>query len=1441
MSDEAAPKKTDFAEVLKDELKLITIRRAGVRAKAPQPPGSKPAIGPKGSIGTNSAKPVSPDPEKVPEDPQKEARLETLHRHVAGLALSGGGIRSATFALGVLQGLADLKILSRFDYLSTVSGGGYVGGWLAAWLRREGDPLTVEKQLSPSRITQADVERLVIGKQKIVDEEPEPIHHLRSYSNYLTPRPGLLSVDTWTILTIYIRNALINILLLLPLTILIVLMGRWIVWFFALDSGSNTLRSGVILGFLGSFGLALLSLGFHIRTIQVEEPETGESKTASRWRSAVNWPLNPTVIWPLVLAAILGAWSFTLPPLPGVVYSVRPGLPADRMTIRLPDSPHLVRGLQPHINESAFWFIEALPHFCDDAYKAWKVDQQFLWISALEFGTWFGLVAVIIHVLGYLILWLLKVDPDTMAKLRGEQRNRLRSASYLAFCALIAGFTGGVLFLAVMSEILWRHYDLPDLMATLGPPLVLMVFVLATFIEVWLLGRWQGDDLREWWARVCAWLTIYACAWLAFFSLTLYGPMLANHLLGGTLPLSAAGLGWLLTSAGGAFAGRSPESGRLGGTRLVKLLVRVAPPVFVVGLLVAVSWFVDKMIFDKPQDRVNSILARQDEIRKREKPDWEYALRENEARKAEQNSKKDVCNQVILVETPKPLPPASESELRRVLEGSSLRALWSGLVTVPISRIFLVQGICVALALAATWMSNVNLFSMNSMYANRLTRCYLGASRKKREWERREKSWNPGCGGAPTRSPKPDRRENPFTGFDLKDDIPLSELKIGSTQRGGVRPLAADAEYLGPHLIINTALNLVAGDELAWQDRKAESFVLTPTYCGSKDTGYAPTSLETIQELTLGRAMSISGAAVDSNIGLHQSSDLIALMTAFNARLGWWIRNPNPETWLNRFWIWGKRRTTWDAASPSLALPLLLELLGQTDARKEWVHLSDGGHFENLGVYELVRRRCRYIVSCDSGTDPLASDDNLANMIRLCRIDFGVRIEIDTTGFTREGTEKNARWHCAVGQIRYDDVDDGELPGTFVYLRTSMTGDEPPDIQEYSSKNPDFPWESTLDQFFDEPQFESYRALGFHVGQSTFKEAVAEVEDHERLWSNWDSELEFKRGNQRLFSAVQRRWAPSPSHQNASYVHAARSWVEFQKALLTEKELTDLGRRIYPERTKLSAGSPEVHAVAQMIEVMEGAWVDLKLSGFRDLPMNRGWMTVFRRWAATPDFWRFWPILRGEFAQDFVNFCETNLALGTRVELVDRSKLESTYFDEVIKAFGEEFAREWPAQKPLKTLIANAHATWGGRDAPLSLVLLAPPGKEDIIGADGVTPTGIVFASQILNLAAPGTDPDHFEVFFWMRRPYRGLGLGSRCAKEILINFRTQAQGNKPRDITVQTRYPAEGGKHRDEMEYLLWRSFYSHYDFSKPSGKQTIQEGDYVIERTFKPEDPEL
>ena len=200
-------------------------------------------------------------------------RLEALEKHVVGLSFSGGGIRSGTFAVGFLQGLAQVELLRRIDYLSTVSGGGFAGGWLAAWLKRDGDPLNVEHQLNPNRVVQAKAERALLtppgpghteSLSRVVDEEPAPLHHLRQYSSYLTPRPGLLTADTWTVIAIWLRNLSVNLLMmLLPFTMILVLTARIIIY------GYAYLSAGMIDGddtafwlCLGLFGLGLLCLSF---------------------------------------------------------------------------------------------------------------------------------------------------------------------------------------------------------------------------------------------------------------------------------------------------------------------------------------------------------------------------------------------------------------------------------------------------------------------------------------------------------------------------------------------------------------------------------------------------------------------------------------------------------------------------------------------------------------------------------------------------------------------------------------------------------------------------------------------------------------------------------------------------------------------------------------------------------------------------------------------------------------------------------------------------------------------------------------------------------------------------------------------------------------------------------------------------------------------------
>src|SRR5262249_54379882 len=111
-------------------------------------------------------------------------------------------------------------------------------------------------------------------------------------------------------------------------------------------------------------------------------------------------------------------------------------------------------------------------------------------------------------------------------------------------------------------------------------------------------------------------------------------------------------------------------------------------------------------------------------------------------------------------------------------------------------------------------------------------------------------------------------------------------------------------------------------------------------------------------------------------------------------------------------------------------------------------------------------------------------------VIRKCYVDFGVRIEIDVAPLRPQGEQGRSRWHGAIGRIRYDDVQVGAVEGVLVYLKASLTGNEPSDVLNYAQQCPRFPHETTANQFFTESQFESYRALGCHIAQEVFCDAV---------------------------------------------------------------------------------------------------------------------------------------------------------------------------------------------------------------------------------------------------------------------------------------------------------------------------------------------------------------
>src|SRR5262249_47265759 len=184
-----------------------------------------------------------------------------------------------------------------------------------------------------------------------------------------------------------------------------------------------------------------------------------------------------------------------------------------------------------------------------------------------------------------------------------------------------------------------------------------------------------------------------------------------------------------------------------------------------------------------------------------------------------------------------------------------------------------------------------------------------------------------------------------------------------------------DSGFRGPFPIFNCALNLSGSSDLALHTRRSASFSLTPLFCGAdrERVGYSPTQ-SFANGVMLGQAVAVSGPAGSTNMGFNTSPLVAFLLTMFNVRLGWWFPNP------------GQRSCDKPGLSFSLYY-LLCELFGAADEKRHFVNVSDGGHFENLGIYELVRRRCKVIIVCDAECDESLQFGSLANVVRLCETD----------------------------------------------------------------------------------------------------------------------------------------------------------------------------------------------------------------------------------------------------------------------------------------------------------------------------------------------------------------------------------------------------------------------------------------------------------------------
>jgi len=1063
--------------------------------------------------------------------PEKQALLEAVYKRIhkeqptrSALCLSGGGIRSATFGLGILQGLARCGLLDKFHYLSTVSGGGYIGSWLSAWIKNHPqgiDGVVKELSKSCSKVSVKD------PHDSALNPDPRPIRHLRKFSNYLTPKTGLTSVDFWTLIATFIRNMFLNWLVLISLLGAVMMIPRF---------------------FLVAITLA---------------PNWAELAT----KYLKNHPLQPN--WDLWADSVKHQWDIGLT----IFLAVGFALVAVAMAYAIIDVPSTGKA-RFRFSQRHFLIFRTLPLLLASLIFAawWAVFRNVHGGEPFQPTEW-RLRFIFFAVASYLSGGLLATTILLFRKDRDKARPGRFIDSFLRTGIVLTAAFAGVCLWAMATRIFLVRAGNALNYVFFAEALLLAGLLLANFLFTGLTSWVTKDEDRESWGRsfldsfsrtgTVVLTTAFAgfCLWA--MATRLFLSPTGEFLLKGDCEATLIPTQQQILIPAGRIWGRAsfsdneftlkrdceatliPTQEEIPRQERITLqegdqvrfaekdrgalepMLAPAPaqhalnyvcfaPALILGVLMLVnflftglaSWVTEDedrewwgrsaawilitivawivfnvMVLWGAQAITATTTGNQLQVffgQVEASPVAKavlgafggvsgiagalLALRSKLGKKLGQKGGFQSLLVVVAVVFFLLLPVVISWALLVISSWPWVQDITMSFLPWDVGRgwhgerlfvISFLTGITLLFGILMGFFINANTFSLHAIYRNRLIRAYLAASCR---------------AGA--------RKPNLFTGFDPEDNFELHKL---SPER--------------PLHVLNGALNLVKGEELAWQERKAESFTMSRLHCGSWHVGYRP-STEYGKGITLGTALAISGAAANPNMGYHSSPVVGFLMTLFNVRLGWWLGNPGSS---------GAK--TWHRSGPHYSVgPLFSEAMGNTTDRYKYVNLSDGGHFENLGLYEMVLRRCHYVVVSDAGEDPECSFADLGEAIRKIRIDLGIPIEFDRMSIYPRGQIDALKragqkgYTCAIGRIGYSELDrdaNGKKApdGILIYIKPACYGEEPRDIYEYFKRSETFPHESTADQFFSESQFESYRMLGLYTMQNLCEKSVRDFPD----------------------------------------------------------------------------------------------------------------------------------------------------------------------------------------------------------------------------------------------------------------------------------------------------------------------------------------------------------
>ena len=915
-----------------------------------------------------------------------------------GLALSGGGIRSASFCLGVLQALNATRrrpdtsgksseakkdaaasannqpgpsLIDRIDYLSTVSGGGYIGCSLAVGLSKRGGHFPFDSKLE--------------------EDEPRSVRHIRDFSNYLNP-DGIF--DFFRNATVYIRGLVTNVIIVLPFVLFPAALTVWL----------NHAKNDLAVHLFVKSPLNIFKFETFILTKYI-------------------------FIFLLILFAL---WALLL-------------------------SAH------DRASRSPFWrLVFKIVH---------AVVAMFAWIGRQVARIWRGLrnlfrkLARIWHgIRGWFGKQFKRFMREKKEIKVAKKTAKVAKPSKLSQSLQKAALKVLGLFGLVKSQTEFREAASPRTIV-LACGIILLVFV----------------AFCEWQPIVLSWLVDMHTS---NPSVTTYGTAVVLVAIAAAAAILAQRIALLLKQ----ISGESNFGIRLAGAVSVVglYLAGAALPLLIwVIYLTLCLWGISDSGFHEPQ--------------------WLGVL----------STKLDGWMEIFFVFIGRKVKESMESEFLYLgyivdkfsnadvsirmaefkLQLSSLLDWLGGALGdfahwKPIGSFYLVASVVVGL-LACVLSPNSN--SLHRLYRDRLSKAFIFYEPKETSWlgtifHRIASFFMATRKISPVTETQKDELATRAEQEDLpaQDSFKLSEL----------------SDEFTPYVLINSAVNIQASKHANQRGRNADFFVFSPNYIGSAATKYASTkSIESYDnDVDVATAMAISGAAASANMGGGTIKALTPTLTILNVRLGYWLRNPG----------WVKTASSWQEFITRLFeatnFYFFLELFGRLKEDSRYIYVTDGGHIENLGVYELLRRRCRLIIAVDAEADSHMNFGSFVKLQRHARIDLGTRIELPWRSVraaslaakeaVKDGKEidpdvQRKGPHCAIGIIEYPNEEKGYL----IYVKSSITCDENDIMLDYKRRNPEYPHKSTSDQFFTEEQFEVYRALGFHAVYRLFNAPNGDVDN----------------------------------------------------------------------------------------------------------------------------------------------------------------------------------------------------------------------------------------------------------------------------------------------------------------------------------------------------------